>query len=107
MRKSLKYLIILSSCVIILFFAVNVNALWKYNPFTNKFDYYESDTGEDSRLTIPQDYIATPTLTNLRDVLIAAGIMSAAPVSLEIVWEDTSEVVFNDTTVVVWEDCNW
>ena len=93
--------------ILLLFFPYNVFALWTYNFDTDKLDYYESDTGEDSRLTIPQDYIATPTADQLRDVLIAAGIMSAAPVSLDIVWEDTSVVVFNDTTVVVWEDCNW
>ena len=87
--------------------ASEVWAAWKYNPFTRKLDYYQ-DVQVASGVTIPQDYIASPTATNLRDMLIAAGIMSLAP-SVEptgpgVVFQDQTNVVFQDGTNAVFQD---
>ena len=69
---------IIIACLIVLVCAGTVYAKWTYNPFTGKADYYQ-DLASDSGVTVPQPYQATPTVTSLRDLLVAAGIMSPAP----------------------------
>lgn len=51
---------------------------WIINPQTGEPDYYQ-DLETDSGVSVPQPYQANPTLTSLRDLLVAAGIMEEAP----------------------------
>ena len=87
--------------------ASEVWAAWKYNPFTRKSDYYQ-DLQVDSGVTIPQDYIASPTAMNLRDMLVAAGIMSAAPAVATAVegavFQDRPGVVFQERTNAIFQE---
>ena len=61
--------------VTLLFISANVYAAWTYNPFTKKLDFHSGV----SKVA----YDASPTTTTLRDALISAGIMDAAPVAPE------------------------
>ncbi len=72
----------------------------------NDLDYYQ-DLQTDSGVTVPQDYIASPTAELLRDLLIAAGIMSPAPaevVAAAVVFQDSPNAVFQDGANVVFQD---
>ncbi len=78
----------------------------RWNEFTRMWDYYQ-DLQTDSGVTVPQDYIASPTVDLLRDLLIAAGIMSAAPaeaVPAAVVFQDSPNAVFQDGANVVFLD---
>ena len=72
LKNSSKWLVVL-----ILFVATPAYAAWKYNPFTSKLDYHEY--GASSGVTLPGPYLASPTAELLRDWLIDAGLMEAAP----------------------------
>ena len=67
-------------------------------------DYYESLA--DSGVTVPMSHISSPTAENLRDALIAAGLMEAAPaiISHGEVFEDVTPEVFADVGNEVWQD---
>ena len=74
---------------------------WYYNPFTGKLDYYEYGGVS----PIPQAYQSTPTAATLRDLLVAIGIMDAAPSvggAGGMAWQDDPvvKVVFQDDPVV-------
>lgn len=112
MQRLRKYRITASSltlCLIVLCFAANAFASWRFNPFTKKMDYYEG-LQADSGVTVPQSYIASPTAENLRDMLVAAGFMDEAPppaAAVEIVtWEDEPDGVIwvDEPDGVMWED---
>ena len=98
----MRYLIIL---VCLLWAVGYANAAFITNPYTGNPDYYTSG------LTVPQAYQETPTADTLRDALIAAGIMSAAPAAVvpnAMAWQDDPavKVVFQDDPVVkvAWQD---
>ena len=67
-------------------------------------DYYR--TLEESGITVPMSYQAAPTAETLRDALIAAGLMSGAPIAIihGEVFEDVNQEVFADVGNEVWED---
>ena len=68
-------------------------------------DYYESLA--DSGVTVPMSHISSPTAENLRDALIAAGLMEAAPIIVvypDIVHEDRSTITHADRAGIVHED---
>ena len=107
MLKSRKYPIILIStllAVIILLFSLDSFAGWKYNPFTKKLDYYEGES--DLGLDIPQPYISSPSVTDIKNLLILAGIMSAAP-TIDITWQDRTGLIFQDRSNLAWQDHTW
>ncbi len=95
--------------IAILFFASSVYGAWTYNIDNDDgddLDYYQ-DLQTDSGVTVPQDYIASPTAELLRDLLIAAGIMSPAPeeaVPAAVVFQDSTNLVFQDGTNAVFQD---
>jgi hypothetical protein len=68
-------------------------------------DYYESLA--DSGVTVPMTHISSPTAENLRDALIAAGLMDAAPIIVvypDIVHEDRPTITHADRAGIVHED---
>ncbi|MFH2075534.1 MAG: hypothetical protein ABIJ57_09340 [Pseudomonadota bacterium] len=89
------------SVVLLLVIGFSARADWIFNPFTGKLDYH-------SGVSAPGSYIASPSADNLRDFLIAVGLMDAAPAAplviggiefeerLFIEWEDRAEIEFED-----------
>lgn len=68
-------------------------------------DYYR--TLAESGVTVPMAYQATPTAETLRDALIAAGLMEAAPIIItysDLVHEDRPNIAHADRAGIVHED---
>lgn len=65
-------------------------------------DYYEGSNVK----PIPQAYQGTPTANTLRDLLIAVGIMSAAPAVTQVIFQDRPSVniVFQGRANAVFQD---
>jgi hypothetical protein len=83
----------------LLFITANVYAAWTYNPFTKKLDFHSGV----SKVA----YDASPTTTTLRDALISAGIMDAAPPVVSatyIKWTDRTDMKWTDRGTMKWQD---
>lgn len=77
-------------------------ASWRYNPFTKKFDYYQSGVTEQSYLSDPSggltaDAEARLAIREILDLLIAAGIMSDFSSDNVDIFYDTTADEFYDS----------